>query len=500
MDVALLIARLLLVAVFTLSGVAKLADQAGSRQAMIAFGVPRGLAKPFGLLLPLAELAVAAALLPAVTAWWGALGALALLVLFVVGISANLANGRKPDCRCFGQLHSAPVGWKTLARNGLLVAVAALVIWRGPENAGPSMVGWVGDLSVPQLLGFLFGLVIVTMLAIQGWFILHLLRQNGRVLVRLRALEAGLGMVPSGNPSGNGSQPGAGLPVGSAAPAFRLKDLRGEEVALHDLRAAGKPVVLIFTSPGCDACTELLPEIARWQLKHAEKLTISLISEMSIEENRAKTSEHGLQHVLMDQDGEVADSYHVEATPSAVLITLSGTVGSPLAEGPDAVEALITQAAGAPAQMPILHSTTAHATQEESRPAALEVGDPVPEVRLPGLMGEEVSLADLKGRKTLLLFWSTECSFCQQMLPDLKELEATPPADAPEILIVSDGTEEDNRQMGLQSSVVLDHEYAVEDAFGVEGTPSAVLVDEEGRMASEVAVGPEEVFKLARAG
>jgi thiol-disulfide isomerase/thioredoxin len=121
-------------------------------------------------------------------------------------------------------------------------------------------------------------------------------------------------------------------------------------------------------------------------------------------------------------------------------------------------------------------------------------------VRLPDLMGEEVSLAALQGRKTLLLFWSPECGFCQQMLPGLKELEANPPADAPKILIVSEGTEEDNRQMGLRSPVVLDHEYAVEDAFGVEGTPSGVLVDEEGRIASEVAVGAQEVFKLARAG
>jgi peroxiredoxin/uncharacterized membrane protein YphA (DoxX/SURF4 family) len=512
MDVALVIARLLLAAVFAFSGVAKLLDQAGSRQAVIAFGVPSPLAKPFGLFLPLAELAVAAALIPALAAWWGALGALALLLVFVAGIAANLAQGRKPDCRCFGQLHSAPAGWKTLARNGLLMAVAAFVLWSGRENTGPGALSWVGGLSAAQLFGLLFGLLIVALLGIQGWFILHLLRQNGRVLVRLQALEAGanLGVVPSGNPSGkpsgNGSQPRVGLPVGSVAPDFSLKDLRrGEEVTLGNLRAAGKkPVVLIFTSPGCDSCTELLPEIARWQDKHAEKLTISLISDLSVEKNRAKSAEHGLRHVLVDEDGEVADSYHVEATPSAVLITPSGALASPLAEGPDAVEALITQATGAPSQLPVLHSTTAHATQEESRPVALEVGDPVPEVRLPDLMGEEVSLADLRGKETLLLFWSPECSFCQQMLFDLKELEAeleaNPPADAPEILIISEGTEEDNLRMGLRSPVVLDHEYAVEDAFGVEGTPSAVLVDKEGRIASEVRVGAQEVFKLARAG
>jgi thiol-disulfide isomerase/thioredoxin len=70
--------------------------------------------------------------------------------------------------------------------------------------------------------------------------------------------------------------------------------------------------------------------------------------------------------------------------------------------------------------LPIPHSTTTHGTQE-SRPAALEVDDPAPEVRLPDLMGREVSLADLRVNKTLLLFWSPECSFCQEMLPDLEK-------------------------------------------------------------------------------
>src|SRR5215217_883929 len=119
MSTALLIARLLLVLAFVVASVAKLADRPGSRQAIVDFGVPSTLAAPLGLLLPLGELTVAATLLPASTAWWGALGALALLSVFIVGISINLARGRKPDCHCFGQLHSAPAGWKTLARNGV---------------------------------------------------------------------------------------------------------------------------------------------------------------------------------------------------------------------------------------------------------------------------------------------------------------------------------------------------------------------------------------------
>jgi hypothetical protein len=182
MDAALLIARLVLAAVFTLAGVAKLSDLKGSRRAIVDFGVPSAIVAPLGLLLPLAELSVAATLLPASTAWWGALGALALLSVFVVGITYNLARGRKPECHCFGQLHSAPAGWKTLARNGVLAAIAGFVLWAGYEGgAGPSALSWVGALSAAQLLALLGGVVVLALLAGQWWFLVHLLRQNGRL-------------------------------------------------------------------------------------------------------------------------------------------------------------------------------------------------------------------------------------------------------------------------------------------------------------------------------
>ena len=85
MSLVLLLARLLLACVFIVAGAAKLADLHGSRQAMRDFGVPSLLATPLGTLLPIAELDVGVALLPALTAWWAALGALILLVVVVVG-------------------------------------------------------------------------------------------------------------------------------------------------------------------------------------------------------------------------------------------------------------------------------------------------------------------------------------------------------------------------------------------------------------------------------
>ena len=61
MDSVLLVARSLLAVVFVVAAIGKLADLAGSRQAMRDFGVPAPLAPALGTLLPLTELAVALA-------------------------------------------------------------------------------------------------------------------------------------------------------------------------------------------------------------------------------------------------------------------------------------------------------------------------------------------------------------------------------------------------------------------------------------------------------
>jgi peroxiredoxin len=127
----------------------------------------------------------------------------------------------------------------------------------------------------------------------------------------------------------------------------------------------------------------------------------------------------------------------------------------------------------------------------------LKVGEPAPELRLPDLTGKLVDLADLRGSKTLVLFWNPGCGFCQRMLDDLKAWEANPPKGAPKLLVVASGTLEDNRALGLKSPVLLDPNFSAGPQFGVNGTPSAVLVDAKGNIASEVAVGAPAVLALA---
>src|SRR5215211_5300707 len=442
MDAALLIARLVLAGVFTLAGVAKLSDLKGSRRAIINFGVPSAIATPLGLLLPLAELTVAATLLPASTAWWGALGALALLSVFVVGITYNLARGRKPDCHCFGQLHSAPAGWKTLARNGALAAIAGFVLRAGYEGgAGPSAVAWVGALSTAQLLAPLVGVLVLALLAGQWTFLVHLLRQNGRLLVRLEAVEATLaegGSVLATSQNGTPvHQEAEGLPVGSEAPQFSLSGLYGETFTLEALRSSGKPLMMLFTDPGCGPCNALLPEVGRWQEEHAHKLTLSLVSRGQVEENKTKAQEHALRNVLLQKDWEVSESYEVRGTPSAVLIAPDGKVATPVAGGAEGIRGLLSYAVGERTQLPM--QPQQHQAEGQPCPncgkvhaaaptveAAQKVGEEAPEVKLPDLEAKTVELADFRGEETLVLFWNPGCGFCQQMLSDLREWEQNP--------------------------------------------------------------------------
>ena len=501
MDVVLFIARLLLAAVFIVAGFAKLADLPGSRQALRDFGVPAVLANPFGVLLPLAEIAVAVALIPSASAWWGALGALALLLLFVAGISYNLARGRTPDCHCFGQIHSSPAGWPTLIRNLLLAAVAGFVVGFGHTSAGTDVLSWFTSLAVAQRIELVVGVIVVALLALESWVLFQTMKQQGRLLLRLEVLEARL--TEAGIASAGGTTAFRGLPVGSQAPTFSLSGLHRETITLDALRAPGKPIVLVFSDPGCGPCTALLPEVGRWQRDYASKLILVLISRGTPEDNRAKTADSGITQVLLQQDREVAESYQVAGTPSAVLIRTDGTIATPLAEGADNIRGLVAGAIG----LPVLRSLPISAALQgngnggaalSAQPIGPKVGERAPEFTLPDLSGKQVSLADFRGDPTLALFWNPGCGFCQRMLDDLKAWEEKPSEGAPRLLVVSTGSVEENKAMGLRSPVLLDQGFSVGNLFGANGTPMAVLVDAEGNIASEVAAGAPDVLALAR--
>ena len=186
--VLLVVLRLLLAAVFTASAFTKLADRGGFKSALGSFAVPEGLRALAAVLIPVLELAIGIGFLPAASAWVAAGGAFGLLVVFTVAIIASLVRGRRPECHCFGQLSSAPVSWKTVMRNGILMAAAAAVAVRGPANPGPSMVAWAARLTPPEVFGLAAAAVIVGVMGIETWMLARCLAAE-----RSAAIAAGCG-------------------------------------------------------------------------------------------------------------------------------------------------------------------------------------------------------------------------------------------------------------------------------------------------------------------
>lgn len=462
MTFVVVISRLLLAAVFAVSGIAKIADLPGTRKAISDFGLPRLLARPIGLLLPLIELTCAIALIPAALAWWGAVGVLALLIVFLAAILLNLSRGRTPDCHCFGQLHSEQIGRKTVIRNLVLLMIAALVFEQESRNGGVGVMDAFQSLSRFEFAWLAFGVFA----AFELWVSFHLLKQNGRLLLRVEALEA---------KHGSTAEPPPGLPISSRAPQFSLNSLDGPAVSLAELGEQGRSVLLVFIEPGCGACDALLPEIPKWQDEYHERLSIAVISRGSAKANRAKIGDLKISNFLLQNDRETAESYMVKPTPSAILV-INGQVASAVAQGSDAIRSLVRRA--------IL-------------PPPVKRGDPVPSLLLADLTGKTLDLATLRGHRSLLLFWNPSCGFCQKMLADLKSWESAKGDDSTELLVISSGAFEAIHAQGFRSRVLLDPYSAANHVFGAGGTPAAVVIDENGNVASEVSVGADQVWALA---
>src|SRR5215204_6182192 len=513
MDALLLAARLILAAVFAVSGISKLFDLSGSQSAMRSFGVPERFTRAGGIALPIVEILIAALLIPVTTAKWGALLALILLVVFVAGISYSLSRGRKFDCHCFGQLTTSEIGTPTLIRNAVLAVLAALVAISGfaNDNVGPALTEVFQGLSTFEWVMLAIGVILLAALAGVAWLLVHLLGQNGRLLVRLDAIEAALEDADIELPDDDDEdeeeeEEEEGLPFGAPAPAFSLSGLYGETMTLDALRAAEKPVLLLFTDPSCGPCNAMMGDVGKWQRDLSEKLTIAVVTRGSLEDNRSKAKQHNLTHVLMQKDNEVADAYQTYGTPTAVLVRPDGTIGSGAAGGAQEIRTLVKQAAEGkvPVPRPRLAAVPRPAQVRQPAPNAqaprgiASIGKDAPVVELSNLDGEPVKLADFAGHPTAVLFWNPGCGFCQRMVDDLKAWEADKPEDAPNLLVVSTGEVEANREQGLASPVVLDSGFNVGRAFGASGTPSAVLVGADGKIASGLAVGAPTVISLLR--
>lgn len=474
MTFVLFLFRGALAIVFATAGVAKLADRRGTMRALNDFHVPPRFAGPAALVLPIVELTIAAALIPVSTAWVASIAAVLLLLVFTAAIARTLLAGEHPDCRCFGEISPSPVGWHTLLRNGVLIAVASAVAALGRDDAG---IDWMAVLANADRIDFL-GAAIIGLLAVIVMLQMKGLARQRDILARIEELDMRFDDAAAMPPAvRENPQPVSGLPVGSPAPEFALRDLGGTERRLPDILRSGRALFLAFVSPRCGPCEALVGDLRQWQEQRRNDFAVVVVSTGSRRENERKFSGLAAESLLLQTANEVADEYGSPWTPSALLVKPNGRIASTVAHGVDGVRQLAFRA------NEILHATP----------------PPAPALALPDLDGGTVDLRDYRGRDTLVLFWRPACSYCQRLLGDIRRWEATRSDDAPQLLVVSSESVAANRALGFRSAVALDESFATGRAFHAAGTPSAVLVDADGRIASVVAAGPAQVLALAGA-
>jgi peroxiredoxin len=231
-------------------------------------------------------------------------------------------------------------------------------------------------------------------------------------------------------------------------------------------------------------------ELKAWEAKPPKGAPkVVLVSTGTIEAN----AEMGLKSTtVLDEGFQVGRSFGAGGTPSAVLVDKDGKIASDLAVGQPSVMAL------ANGEDPKKVAAAAQ-NAAPARPAQLKRGEKAPEVELNDLDGAPFKLSAQKGKETVLVFWNPGCGFCRKMTDELKEWESAKPDSAAEIVLVSTGTAEANQALGLTSRTLLDEGFATGRKFGATGTPSAVKIDKNGKVASEVAVGGPAVLALAGA-
>ena len=127
----------------------------------------------------------------------------------------------------------------------------------------------------------------------------------------------------------------------------------------------------------------------------------------------------------------------------------------------------------------------------ERTSASVMISRSAPEFALPALSGDTVSLADYRGKKTVVVsYWASWCGPCKVELPELREFyKRYHKADANfEILAISIDEEKADAEKyaaaeKLPFPVLFDPQSKTADAYSVEGIPTLFVINKDGKIA-----------------
>jgi methylamine dehydrogenase accessory protein MauD len=134
---------------------------------------------------------------------------------------------------------------------------------------------------------------------------------------------------------------GKGPVVGEAAPVLDVVTMDGAPLSIGKTLAKGRMQLLLFVSPHCPLCKELIP-IAK-NFARREKLDIVFVGDDDPSEQQAMIARLEMGGIPFVNGPMVGRVFHVDRLPHAVLIGDSGTVLSKgLVNSREHLESLVT--------------------------------------------------------------------------------------------------------------------------------------------------------------
>jgi peroxiredoxin len=359
----------------------------------------------------------------------------------------------------------------------------------------------IRPIEILPMTAIVFGMVLPWFLVAMGLWIGHqLVSQSGRILLRLESIEIRLG---SGRTAPAKPPVPKGLKIGTLAPDFELPDLGGTLHKLSEFR--GRDVLLVFFNPKCGFCTKMAADLAGLPLDTGDGRAMPLlVTTGDADENRRFMVQHGIRcFVLLQQEMVVASQFRATGTPMGYRIDSSGRISSPLLVGADALLKLAATSGLAPADKNV-DGATSHGkgdpslTRSRLNRDGLKAGAMAPDFRLPRLEGHELSLADLRGERVLLVFSDPDCGPCMELAPQLEKIHQQ--RGDLQVVMVSRRDVEANRakasKLGLTFPIVLQRQWEISLKYALFATPIGYLIDEQGVIAKDVAIGVQPILAL----
>ena len=138
--------------------------------------------------------------------------------------------------------------------------------------------------------------------------------------------------------------------------------------------------------------------------------------------------------------------------------------------------------------------------EKEKNKQNMQPGKPAPEFNLKGLDGKEYTLASFRGKYVLLDFWGKWCYWCMKGMPQMKEyyakyknriefvgIDCRDSEDTWRETVESEGLDWTNLYNGNGQEILVN--------YAVEGFPTKVLIDKEGKIVQVFVGESEELYE-----